>query len=246
MKIAICDDDIISRELISLLLKEYITEKELDISFSVYTYGDDLLDDTRKIGGFDIYILDVMMPDMNGIELGLTLRNAGFDGKILYLTFSEDYAIDAFKAKAFNYIVKPVKKNTFFSAMDEVIASVVPTAEKNLIVKTKEGSIKLSFDSILYADLNKRAITYHLVSEKNIEGTTIRVTFAEAVQELLQDERFVLCGASMVVNLHHINMVENDAILFRNGSKAYIGKRICRELRTIWADFWSDGKASKE
>lgn len=246
MKVAICDDDIISRELISIFLKEYITTKEQDISFSVYTHGEDLIDDTYKFGGFDIYILDVMMPDIDGIKLGLTLRDAGFDGKILYLTSSEDYAIDAFKAKAFNYIVKPVEKKTFFAAMDEVVASVVPTVEKSLIVKTKDGSIKLSFDSILYADLNKRAITYHLVNEKNIESTTIRITFAEAVQELSQDERFVLCGASMIVNMHHINVVENDAIIFRNGSKAYIGKRVCRELRATWSNFWSEGNTNKE
>lgn len=239
MNIAVCDDDNISRKLISLLLDEYISSTEQEISYSVYTHGEDLMDDALKIGGFDIYILDVMMPELNGIELGLALRKASYEGKILYLTSSEDYALDAFKAKAFNYIVKPIKKETFFYALDEVIATIPASTEKSLIVKTRDGSIKLSFDSILYADLNKRAITYHLVNNKVIEGTTIRVTFSEAVQELLQDDRFVLCGVSMVVNLALINMIENEAILFRGGYKTYIGKRICRDLKASWMDYWT-------
>ncbi len=239
MNIAICDDDSISRKLISLLLEEYVASTEQEISFSVYTHGEDLMDDALKIGGFDIYILDVMMPDLNGIELGLALREAGYNGKILYLTSSGDYALDAFKAKAFNYIVKPIKKETFFYALDEVIATIPSSATKSLIVKTREGNIKLSFDSILYADLNKRAITYHLINDKDVEGTTIRVTFSEAVQELLQDNRFVLCGVSMVVNLAHINMIENEAILFRGGKKTYIGKRSHRDLKAAWTNYWT-------
>lgn len=239
MNIAVCDDDSISRKLISLLLEEYISSSEQDISFSVYTHGEDLMDDALKIGGFDIYILDVMMPELNGIDLGLSLRKAGYEGKILYLTSSGDYALDAFKAKAFNYIVKPIKKDTFFYALDEVIATIPASTAKSMIVKTREGSIKISFDSILYADLNKRAITYHLLNDKIVEGTTIRVTFSEAVQELLQDNRFSLCGVSMIVNLAHINMIENEAILFRGGKKTYIGKRICRDLKVAWTYYWT-------
>ena len=235
MKIAICDDDLFWRKQLQMLLKDYISTKNKNISVSVYEHGENLIDDVLKAGGFDVYILDIMMPGINGIDLGLSIRKSDLDGKILYLTASENFAIDAFKAKAFNYILKPVEKDAFFQAMDDILDT---KPEKSLIVKTKEGSVKLPVDSILYAELAKRTVVYHLVNGNSVESVTIRIPFATAVQDLLEDNRFVLCGASMIVNLYHITVVDSDSILFRNGDKAFIVKRASRELRSLWCDFW--------
>ena len=58
MKIAICDDDIICREMVLELVQIYITEQNQNLSVTAYEHGDDLLEDAKKIGGYDIYLLD--------------------------------------------------------------------------------------------------------------------------------------------------------------------------------------------
>ena len=82
-------------------------------------------------------------------------------------------------------------------------------------------------------------VVYHLIDGKMVEGTTIRTTFAEAVQELLLDNRFVLCGASSLVNLHYITMLDKESVQFQNGATLYISARACKQLRTVWNDFWN-------
>lgn len=238
MKIAICDDDIFCRTHVLKLVNEYISSGNRNISVTAYEHADDLLEDALKIGGYDIYLLDVMMPDTDGIKLGLSLREAGLDGKILYLSASDEHAYDAFRAKASNYILKPAKKETLFPALDELIGWISTRTVKSILVKTKDHSISLAFDNILYADTNKRAIAYHLINDQVIESSTIRTSFAEAIQELLQDHRFTMCGASMVVNLHHVTSVESEALVFKNGSSIYISKRTSREVRNAWQNFW--------
>ena len=95
MKIAVCDDEEVCRAQIIEILNDYIAQnKDKNISFSVFKHAEELLDTIRKSGWFDIYILDIVMPDITGIELGVELRSAGCDGKIIYLTSSEEYAID--------------------------------------------------------------------------------------------------------------------------------------------------------
>jgi len=237
LKIAICDDDIFCRELLMVLTRQYNAEKGYNLSITAYEHGNNLLEDVRKTGGYDIYILDIMMPDIDGIRLGLSLRELGFDGKILYLTSSEEYALDAFKARAYNYILKPIEKNTYFQALEDAIGTLSSAEEKSLIVKTKEGNVKLDYSNILYADLDKRAVAYHLIDKQTVIGTTIRTTFAEAVQELSADPRFVMCGASMIVNLSHITIVENNSLLFDTGNRIYIAKRAGKELLSIWQDY---------
>ena len=77
-----------------------------------------------------------------------------------------------------------------------------------------------------------------MVGGKTLESTTLRTTFAESMAELLTDGRFTLCGSGMLVNLHHVKAVESDSIVFRNGTKVYLGKKLCREMRAEWNRFW--------
>ena len=245
MRIAICDDDAHCREEILCMVNEYIAGSDRRSSVTVYERADTLLDDVLRFGGFDIYILDIIMPGVNGIHLGMELRKHDYIGKILYLTSSREYAIDAFQAKASEYLLKPVEKNKLFVALDDAIQTISNRKEKSFIVKTRERSIKLGLDSILYVGLYNKTIIYHLVDESAVESTSIRTTFSDAIVELLLDGRFVLCGNSVAVNLYYITMAETDTLFFRNGSKLYIGKRAGREVRSAWTDFWMSGEGSK-
>ena len=78
-----------------------------------------------------------------------------------------------------------------------------------------------------------------------METVQIRTAFSEAIQELLQDSRFVLCGKSIAANLHHITMVEKDAVVFKDGSRIYLPRNACVEVRSQWNEFWLDGEGSK-
>ena len=221
------------------LLNDYTEGR--DVSVSVYENAAQLLDAADRMGGFDIYILDVIMPGLSGIQLGSRLREAGFDGKILYLTSSSEFAIDAFKVQASDYILKPVQATEFTAALDKLISAAAVRKEKSLIIKTKDSSIKLSFDSILYAELIQKTIVYCLLNGKQVESTSIRSTFSEATQELLKDSRFSLCGSGRVVNLSYIVEIDSENLYFKNGTKIYAGRRAVRELRSVWYDFWFNG-----
>ena len=96
----------------------------------------------------------------------------------------------------------------------------------------------MSYDSILYAELVKRMLVFNLVGGKTVESTTLRTTFSEAVAELTKDSRFMICGSGLLVNLHHITSVGNDSLVFRNGQKVYLGKKLCRDIRSAWNEFW--------
>lgn len=246
MRVAICDDDNFCRAQVLDIATDYAEErKDKDVVFELFSEPEALLRATRENGNFDIYILDIVMPGMNGIELGQALRDDGVDSKIIYLTSSEEYAIDSFKIRAFHYLLKPIEMEVFYAALDEAISSISIKKDRGLIVKTKENSARITFDSIIYAELSKRAIIYHLVGGKTVETTSLRTTFIEAVQELLADKRFALCGASMVANMHHITMVESEGIVFMDTHRVFLGKKACRELRSAWNDFWISEEGGK-
>ena len=238
MRLAICDDDRLCREALEGLLEQYKEEHYKLLSIHSYDSAAMLADDAQRSGGYDIYILDVLMPGLNGIELGMQLRKQDRNCRIFYLSSSRDYAVDAFKVKASDYLIKPVDRDELFRLLDETILHFSEREGKSVIIRTRDSSVKLSLDSIQYAALEGKAVVYHLINGDTLEGVGIRTAFAEAVQELLQDKRFMLCGTSMAVNLSHVSAVESEALIFRNGKKLFISKRAGRELRSGWTDFW--------
>lgn len=238
MKIAICDDEALFLSEVSAIAEEYKNARSgRRLTFDAFSHPEDLLESAEKLGGYDIYILDVIMPHLDGIHLGRKLREAGYDGKIIYLTSSPEYSLDAFRVRAFDYLIKPLQKEMFFRTMDEALASIAEKKDKVLLVRTKERSVKLTYDSIMYAEFRKRAICYYLTDGQTVESMTLRTTFAQAMAELLSDKRFTACGQSMVVNLDHVTAVENAAVLFGSTYRAFLGEKLCRKLREAWAEY---------
>ena len=93
LKIAICDDDLPDLQRIYDLIAEYTKDhSELDISVTAFKSSDALL---KQIGSqrYHIYILDVMMDGLDGIEVGAAIRKTDESAAIIYLTVSPDYAL---------------------------------------------------------------------------------------------------------------------------------------------------------
>ena len=244
MKIAICDDELCYRKQFLSYLDEYMLKNPNNqLEYSLFSNAQQLLDSTLLSKNFDVYLLDVIMPGMNGIELGLKLREKKLNGKIIYLTSSAEYAVDSYKVKAFQYLLKPVKKEELFAVLDELFSARALAKNNILIIKTKENSVKVNISDILYVESGKRKLLYHMKNGHIIETMTLRTSFQEAVQALLRTSNFVLCGASMVANLHHITMVGQEDLLFLDTYKVYLSKKMCREVRSAWCDYWFNEEA---
>lgn len=238
MKVAICDDEVFYREQILEFTQKYAMQnKSKEITATAFTHAEELLDAVSKSGGFDIYILDVIMPGMNGIELGKALREKGFDERIIYLTTSDEFAVDSYKVNAADYIIKPAPEDEFISSLDKVVKSISDIKGKFILIKTKDGSVKLNFDNLVYAELTKRTVIYHLRDGKTIESVYIRTNFCDTVKDLVSDKRFVFCGKSLLLNLHHISSVQNETIIFDSSDKIFAGKKLCRGLHNAWVSF---------
>ena len=242
MNIAICDDDSFWREEISNSLKKFTAVyPQYDMDIFVFDHADDLFEAAGKKGGFDIYILDVIMPDTDGIELGVSLRENGYDGKIIYLTVSMDHVLDSFNAEPYNYLIKPIDEQKFFTVLKKAMDTVSEHNKKSIIVRSGGSSIKITLDSIIYIELFEHTILYHLRDGRKVRSKTIRISFSEAVKELLDDSRFCLCGTSIAVNMEHISEIRSDTVLFNCGYSLQFARKVLNNLDKEWYDYCTDG-----
>ena len=91
LKIAACDDESAQLEQMERMLQDYFRARlALPGRISVFSDSRTLLSRVREQGGFDLYILDIIMPGLNGIQTGMELRKMGDGGEIIYLTTSSE------------------------------------------------------------------------------------------------------------------------------------------------------------
>ena len=242
LNIAICDDEKLWLENTAELLNEYYRKHD-DIAAKIHTFqsAHDLVECVDESAGFDLYILDVMMPEMTGIQVGEKLRAAEKRGLIVYLTTSKDFALDAYSVQPFHYLIKPVEKDSLFAVLDKATAILKDRHTKAISVKTKNGTIQILFDSIVYVEFADRSCHYHLKDGSVVVGNQLHASFSESMSPLLKDDRFCRCGASFVLNLFYIAAVEKDYIRFRNTDKTlYLPRAASNSLMPIWLDYWME------
>lgn len=242
LRIALCDDEQSQADLTSGLLRQYIAQRPgLAARLSVFSSGADLLEQVEGEGGFDIYLLDVIMPGLSGINLGIRLRDLGSDGPIVYLTTSPDYAVDSYLAQAFFYMLKPVEPSRLFEVLDKAAALLHRRRAASIQVKTKDGLRLLTLDELLYGELVGRAVRYHLAGGETVDGVTLRGTFFREIEPLLKDRRFVLCGSSFVVNLHYVTAVGRGELTLGGKVRVPLSRGLYAQVKQRWGDYWMEG-----
>ena len=91
LKIVIVEDEKPSAELLQRLLKKYCEEKKIMLEYEVYDNAVNFLDDNKA--DYDILLLDIQMPHMNGMELAQKLRKQNDNCIIIFVTNMAQYAI---------------------------------------------------------------------------------------------------------------------------------------------------------
>lgn len=86
--------------------------------------------DGNEKWAFDVLLMDVYLPDGDGIESAQVLREKGYEGVIIFKSSSEEDAIRAYSVSALHYLVKPVAQDKFFKAIEKAVR------KSDLLMKT--------------------------------------------------------------------------------------------------------------
>lgn len=187
-----------------------------------------------------IVFLDVEMPNKNGFDFLLSVTTPQFD--VIFTTAYNQYAIQAIRFSALDYLLKPVDP-------DELKAAVLRHAEKqesaadkqqlfdNLVqnidkkdirdfriaVPSNEGVYFFTIDEILRLEADRSYTHIHLVGKRPFIASKTLKHF----EEMLEEFQFIRTHKSHLVNPRHITRVSNDNefVLLTDGSKVEVSRR---------------------
>lgn len=242
MRIAICDDEKPYREKIVDLIREYnCTRQDLSLTLFSFSSANELLNFTYEHGGFDLYILDIVMPKTSGIQLGSALRVSGDDGMIIYLTTSPDFALESYAVEAFHYLLKPIDTAAFFHCLTKAADRFDHFKQAVIPVKTSSFLRMVPVRSICFAERMGRLVCYHLSDGSFLNSVTFNGSFQNAVAPLLEHKEIILVGSSFAVNLQHVTEITRRDLVISGKQKIAIPRGKYETYKTKWSDFWLNG-----
>ena len=144
LRIAICDDEEQQLNQTAALLNTYLRARpDLQGQVEIFRSGGELLSQIDATGGFDLYVLDILMPELSGIDTGRRLRELGQGGEIVYLTSSNDFAADSYDVRAFFYLLKPVEEKKLFQVLDRAVEKLNRRQNSAVVIATADGPLSL-------------------------------------------------------------------------------------------------------
>lgn len=203
MKIAICDDELSTRNEIKYALSNYFDEKLIDAAIYDYNNGKDLLNSEIT---FDMAFLDVEMPMLDGIETGKALKQKHPNIVIFMITAFSDYLDDAFELGAYRFLQKPLDVPRLYRSLDAALLSM-SSKDIKLICANNE-SVILSTGSIVYCESYKRKTKIVTTNGEYISREKI-----DYWKEILNELIFYSPHSSFIINFNYIKSFNRKSLI---------------------------------
>lgn len=206
IRIAIAEDEADCAEQLRQYLDTYAKEYHQELEVTVYPHGQALLDSFR--GQFDLLLLDIEMPYVDGMTTAERIRIRDPEVIIVFITNMSQYAIRGYEVDALDYILKPVSYFSFSQRINRAISRVKSRSKHYIIVAVKGGAKKLDTDTIYFVESQGHNLTFHTQSGSYTMGGTMK-----EIEEKLVPFHFFRCNKGYLVGLQHVDSIQDGCAI---------------------------------
>lgn len=238
LELAICDDNIDELKCTVKLLHKIFSEQKINYNITLFTVPNELLADKKK---YDIAILDIVMGEQNGIDMGCELKKKCPNIHLIYTTSYEQYVMRAINdAHAYAYLCKPLKADNMRRQIMELIGSFSDNFLEKVFYnvtdskKRKYAYIKLNLKDVLYFEYIKRQRKIAVVLEDEVYEYDC--SFENVVDDFSSYDFAVNCRGNLV-NLNHIVKIKGCTVYLDNGVELPLSQRRLGNFRILLNDF---------
>ena len=231
MYIALCDDHLSELDHLVDLLHIWQAEHNTTLRYKTFRNAADLLSAAEK-ECFTLYLLDVMMPETDGITAAKEIRSFDETADIIFLTSSPDFAYASYGVHAQDYLLKPIQAELLFPALNRIHLRRQESQDAFLL---KNGStlIRVPFAQLTYVEVMNKHLYYHLA-----DGTTHEVPgpLKQCEAILLSRPEFKQIHRSYIVNLLQVAELSPAAVKTSSGQTLSVSRGLYPELQKCYVE----------
>ncbi|WP_418622404.1 LytR/AlgR family response regulator transcription factor [Waltera sp.] len=184
---------------------------------------------------YDLYILDIEMPGMNGLKLAKSIREKDSRALFVFLTSYTRYMKDVFDVVTFDFIEKPISDEKLLQILERA-ATYLNITSQHFSFGYRASRYSLKYDRILYIEKKGRQALIHTFEDVYKTNMTL-----EEIWKQFNPKSFVHIHSSYIINLYNLDRKDNEIAIMRNGEKLHITKGYRRELAMRHYEFVQGG-----
>jgi two-component system LytT family response regulator len=245
VKTLVIDDELLARENLKILIEDFCEGIEVIGTAGSISVAKQMIEDLKP----DLIFLDIRMPSgAEGFDLLDSFETIDFE--VVFVTAFKDYAIQAFKANAIDYILKPVEIDELIATSKKIVAQfnqnesdfankkeIVQNAFKSINTKkveriaitSQKGMKLISLVDIERLQSNSNYTEIYLMDGSKIIDTKTLKTY----QELLPEENFMRVHNSHIINLSRLDEYQNDQghiVILKSGTQIPVSRTNVSQL----------------
>lgn len=172
-----------------------------------------------------LVFIDLQMPQLSGMEIMEMSHHS--DHNFIITSAYQEYALDAFKYKVIDFLVKPISFQRFYDSVEKYLAwqrsfktdNNHPAESKELYIKSERKVYRIVPEEILYIEGLKDYIRIHTSSDKIIAHENMK-----DIIEMLPTNKFLRIHRSYIIPKGKIKMLEGNSISLDGNIRLPIGE----------------------
>lgn len=205
----LCDDDAIQLGEMADFTRQWADAHKLNVEISQFTSAAALLEQFLPQRN-DILLIDIMMPEVDGITAAKKLRMKMADFQIIFMSSSEEFALEAYAAHPYSYLVKPVAYTAYSELLDKLLQKL---QQHILSVHCGSDVYNLPIMDICVVEAVNRKINFTM---KDGSSVAANYSLSSIQQILLKYPAFFKPHRSYIINMQYMEHFNTKDIFMKN------------------------------
>jgi len=232
INIAIVDDEEVQVQLLTKYVENWACKKNIKLIVDSFYSGESFEFSWSMDKRYDVLLLDIQMPGLNGVELAKKIREEDQIINIIFITAIPDYIGEGYNVEAINYLIKPIDEKKLYECLDRAFEKT-PKEEKVLLVEEQGEIHRIVQGDILYIESFGHNLEINTIDERY----NIRKNIGNMEKEL-DDKDFVRCHRSYIVGLRYVKRIGKNELELDNGIIIPVSRRQYAKTNRAFIEYY--------
>lgn len=233
IKAAICDDEILLLPQLASMIKELFYSHNFIVDPDTFSSASELLSHLYCADSYDVYFLDIDIPEQDGILLAEKIKMKNPEALIVFISAKEDRVYETFYVQPLAF----VRKSHFTDDIKKAMATLVQHLKK------PEDTIITFYDELGHAvPLNLTRITYIKAKEKyqdivSIDNRQMVRCSISQLEDALTPYQFIRIHRGYLVNFRYIYRIDAKECILDSGEKLPLSRHRKKEIQCLFLEY---------
>ena len=240
IQVGICDDEPVMLHTLESFTHNCFSQNQVFATIQTFSSSLNLIYEIQDGTHFDLLLLDIEMPEMNGMQLAAQVKQLLPQVLVIFITSHIEYALDAYELSIFRYIPKTNMDTRLTHALLDAAQFIQVQMSKSYIIQNQNRLERIPYKNLLYiSHEGKNALLITNLNLLQASSFKVRKTLQQIYEELDTNE-FIFIDRGCIVNLSHILSIKNNECILKDGTHLAVSQSRMQDLKEHMLLFWKE------